>query len=173
MTKPDKPEPRKENQKRTQRRKDAKKTQNCFFCYSLRNLCGSASLREILLFSLHRFRFCAKTLAVFSLLVLVCCAPLAAQEKAAPSVPSKAAGQDVDAIEPAISDTTRNARVFLDKVEVLGTVAKPQALFILPGNDPTVDGLTIDRSFFKEIFRPVEWGGVGKNKKRGKTRLQW
>jgi len=75
--------------------------------------------------------------------------------------------------EPSISDTTKSARVFLDKIEVFGTVAKPQALFILPGADPTVDGLTIDRSFFKEIFRPVGWVEFKKKSQPARTRLRW
>jgi len=76
-------------------------------------------------------------------------------------------------IEPSISDTTKSARVFLDRIEVFGTVAKPQALFILPGTDPTVDGLTIDRSFFKEIFRPVGWAEFKKKSQPSRTRLRW
>ncbi len=57
---------------------------------------------------------------------------------------------------PVIDEGGKNVRIFLDKVEVLGSVAKPQALFILPGSDPRVDGIQIDRSFFREIFRPME-----------------
>ena len=57
---------------------------------------------------------------------------------------------------PVIDESGKNVRIFLDKVEVLGIVAKPQALFILPGSDPRVDGIQIDRSFFREIFRPME-----------------
>lgn len=57
---------------------------------------------------------------------------------------------------PVIDENAANARMFLDKVEVLGTLAKPQALFIIPGQDPRVDGIEIDRSFFREIFRPYE-----------------
>jgi hypothetical protein len=57
---------------------------------------------------------------------------------------------------PVIDESGKNVRIFLDKVEVLGSVAKPQALFILPGSDPRVDGIQIDRSFFREIFRTIE-----------------
>jgi hypothetical protein len=46
----------KESQKRTQRREDAKDTQSCFFCFSLRYLGGFATLRESL------FAFSAKIL---------------------------------------------------------------------------------------------------------------
>ena len=57
---------------------------------------------------------------------------------------------------PVIDEGGKNVRIFLDKVEVLGSIAKPQALFIIPGNDPKVDGIQIDRSFFREIFRSME-----------------
>lgn len=58
--------------------------------------------------------------------------------------------------EPDVSKAGEKARILLDKIEILGTVAKPQAIFIIPGSDPQVDGIRIDRSFFLEIFRPVE-----------------
>jgi hypothetical protein len=57
---------------------------------------------------------------------------------------------------PVIDERGKNVRVFLDKIEVLGSIAKPQALFIIPGSDPKVEGIQIDRSFFREIFRPME-----------------
>ncbi len=50
----------------------------------------------------------------------------------------------------------KEMKIFLDKIEILGRVEKPQTVFILPGRDPTVDDIEIDRSFFKEIFRTVE-----------------
>jgi len=69
--------------------------------------------------------------------------------------PAQAAAPDT-LPAPVIDEGGKNVRIFLDKVEVLGSVAKPQALFILPGSDPRVDGIQIDRSFFREIFRPME-----------------
>jgi hypothetical protein len=59
---------------------------------------------------------------------------------------------------PVINDDASNVRVFVNKIEVIGVIAKPQALFIIPGRDPKVDGIQIDRSFFREIFRPLEIG---------------
>ncbi len=58
--------------------------------------------------------------------------------------------------EPDVSKAGEKARILLDKIEILGKIAKPQAIFIIPGSDPQVDGLKIDRSFFMDIFRPVE-----------------
>ncbi|MDZ7373930.1 MAG: hypothetical protein ONB23_08145 [candidate division KSB1 bacterium] len=48
-------------------------------------------------------------------------------------------------------------RVFLDRVEVVGRIDKPQAIFIIPGRNPEVDDIRIDRMFFREIFRKVEY----------------
>ena len=83
---------------------------------------------------------------------------IAFAQEAKPNVqapaPNPAASDTVPA--PVIDENAASARMFLDKVEVLGTVAKPQALFIIPGRDPKVDGIEIDRSFFREIFRPYE-----------------
>lgn len=49
-----------------------------------------------------------------------------------------------------------DVKIFLDKIEILGRIERPQTVFILPGNDPTVDDIHLDRSFFKEIFRFIE-----------------
>jgi hypothetical protein len=50
----------------------------------------------------------------------------------------------------------KDLKIFLDKIEILGRIERPQTLFIIPGTDPTVDDIQIDRTFFKEIFRSVE-----------------
>ncbi|MDZ7362178.1 MAG: hypothetical protein ONB46_15850 [candidate division KSB1 bacterium] len=76
------------------------------------------------------------------------------EQQPATSAPQTAAQDTLPA--PVIDESGKNVRIFLDKVEVLGSIAKPQALFIIPGSDPKVDGIQIDRSFFREIFRPME-----------------
>lgn len=78
-----------------------------------------------------------------------------AQQKAAPDTASHAALQDTTLI-PAVDEAAAASRIFMKNIEVLGTIAKPQALFIIPGRDPQVDGIEIDRSFFRDIFRPLE-----------------
>lgn len=81
----------------------------------------------------------------------------AAQQTGNPPADTTLRTADSDSLpEPVIDENAASARMFLDKVEVLGTLAKPQALFIIPGQDPKVDGIEIDRSFFREIFRPYE-----------------
>jgi len=56
--------------------------------------------------------------------------------------------------EKSISDD--DVKIFLKQIEIYGQIAKPQTVFIIPGTDPRVDGLRIDRHFFSHIFRPVE-----------------
>lgn len=68
-------------------------------------------------------------------------------------VEQKATGRDPSVVEEAV-------KIFVKKIEVLGRIEKPQAVFIVPGTDPRVDDIAIDRSFFQEIFRPVERDGV-------------
>jgi len=52
----------------------------------------------------------------------------------------------------------KDMKLFLNQIEIYGQIAKPQTVFIIPGTDPRVDGLRIDRHFFTHIFRPVEKG---------------
>lgn len=49
-----------------------------------------------------------------------------------------------------------SVETFLQVLEFYGRVEKPQTVFIIPGKDPKVDDITIERKFFKEIFRIVE-----------------
>ena len=56
--------------------------------------------------------------------------------------------------EKSISDD--DIKLWLKQIEIYGQIAKPQTVFIIPGTDPRVDGLRIDRHFFSHIFRPVE-----------------
>lgn len=106
--------------------------------------------------------------------VLICaCRTASAQEKTKAPQEKITAPDTAAIVEPTINDSTQRARLFLDKIEVLGTIAKPQALFILPGNDPEVEGLQIDRSFFREIFRPVEWEYFQQTLRPEHRRLLW
>lgn len=82
-------------------------------------------------------------------------------------VEQKATGRDPSVVEEAV-------KIFVNKIEVLGRIEKPQAVFIVPGTDPRVDDIGIDRSFFQEIFRPVERDGVRKTLNRhARDYLPW
>jgi hypothetical protein len=50
-------------------------------------------------------------------------------------------------------------KLLLDKIEIIGELEKPQAVFIIPGNNPEIDDIRIKRSFFNNIFRQVERKG--------------
>lgn len=95
----------------------------------------------------------------FAMLLAICASPglVRAQDakETAPAAPTAAVASDT-LPAPVIDENAASSRMFLDKIEVLGTIAKPQALFIIPGRDPKVDGIEIDRSFFREVFRPIE-----------------
>ena len=56
--------------------------------------------------------------------------------------------------KPVVDD--KAIKLFLDKIEVVGSLEKPQAVFIIPGKNPEIDDIRIERSFFSKIFRPVE-----------------
>lgn len=50
-------------------------------------------------------------------------------------------------------------KLLLDKIEVIGELEKPQAVFFVPGTSPEIDDIRIQRSFFNKIFRKVERRG--------------
>ena len=66
----------------------------------------------------------------------------------------KSAPADTTQSTPHISQ--KDVKLFIDKIEVEGQLEKPQAIFFLPGQTPDIDDIQIERSFMKEIFRPVE-----------------
>jgi hypothetical protein len=78
--------------------------------------------------------------------ILLCLTPLFSQKKPATADTTQSA--------PHISQ--RDVKLFIDKIEVKGQLEKPQAIFFLPGQTPDIDDIQIERSFLKEIFRPVE-----------------
>ena len=64
--------------------------------------------------------------------------------------------------------------IFLDKIEVLGQIDRPQAVYVVLGSDPRVDDIGLDRSFFKEIFRPVDKASVEKSlTRRSRDYIPW
>ncbi|MFQ5707084.1 MAG: hypothetical protein ACE5HO_06510 [bacterium] len=74
-----------------------------------------------------------------------------AQEGAKKVQENKEVTKDID-----LAKKKKDLNIFLDKIEILGRIEKPQTVFIIPGTDPSVDDIQIDRSFFKEIFRKIE-----------------
>lgn len=72
--------------------------------------------------------------------------------------------------------STDAVKMFLNQIEIYGQIAKPQTVFILPGSDPRVDGLRIQRPFFGHIFRSVEKSALKRTrltKKLDKDYILW
>jgi hypothetical protein len=71
---------------------------------------------------------------------------------------------------------SKTMNVFMNQIEIYGRIAKPQTVFIIPGTDPRVDGIRIERYFYRDIFRTVEKSLLRKEKKeiqRNKDYLLW
>ena len=74
--------------------------------------------------------------------------------------------------DPQVGD--QQVRIFLDKIEVLGQIDRPQAVYVILGSDPRIDDIGLDRSFFKEIFRPVDRSSVLKAvSRRSRDYIPW
>lgn len=107
--------------------------------------------------------------AILGLLLLFCfTSPSIAQQK---SQESKASTEKED-LE--LEKKKENIKIFLEKIEILGRIEKPQTVFIIPGTDPTADDIQIDRSFFREIFRSIEKDDFPRNLgKLGRQHILW
>ncbi|MFQ5824267.1 MAG: hypothetical protein ACE5JB_09455 [bacterium] len=115
-----------------------------------------------------------KIMNVMLMTVLILCLfvsftlPCLAQEKNHP--PQVNTDQDDQDFEK----KKESIKLLLDKIEILGHIEKPQTMFIIPGTDPTVDDIQIDRSFFKEIFRSIEKDDFPRNiEKLGRQHILW
>lgn len=96
-------------------------------------------------------------LAILAAIVVMPAAGALAQEKVATRQDSSAQAEKFD-----VEKRKQDVQIFLDKIEILGRIEKPQTVFIIQGKDPAVDDIQIDRSFFQEIFRRVEWDNTRK-----------
>lgn len=98
-----------------------------------------------------RALFCSaqKMITIFLLTLLFSGVTVMAQQ-------NQTATQDTLKAQATPQVEQKDVRIFIDKIEVQGQLEKPQAVFILPGQTPDIDDIQIERSFMKEIFRPVE-----------------
>jgi len=56
-------------------------------------------------------------------------------------------------------DTTqkkKTIKLFLKQIEVQGWIDRPQMVYVVPGVNPEVDDIMLDRSFLDEILRPLD-----------------
>jgi hypothetical protein len=94
--------------------------------------------------------------AIFIVMLLITISTIASEKPLlSPLKPEMQQKQD-DTKSDAPKITDDAMKLFLKEMVFYGQIAKPQAVFIIPGTDPRVDGLKIDRHFFSHIFRPVE-----------------
>ncbi|MBN2011580.1 hypothetical protein JW960_19775 [candidate division KSB1 bacterium] len=71
---------------------------------------------------------------------------------------------------------SKTMNVFMKQIDIYGRLAKPQTVFIIPGTDPRVDGIRIERYFYRDIFRTVEKSTLRKEKlktQRQKDHILW
>ena len=94
----------------------------------------------------------AQSLIISLGLVFLTASYLFAQE--AESEPKLHKQQNQEAGKPDIQNN--DVKLFIDKIEVEGRLEKPQVMLFLPGQTPEIDDIQIERSFMKNIFRPVE-----------------
>ncbi len=92
-----------------------------------------------------------------TLLLLSATLGFAQEPKSEPARPDSVTAGSAQTSAPVIDEN--NNKVFLDKIEIEGRLEKPQAVFIIPGSNPEIDDINIERAFFNEIFRPVERKG--------------
>jgi len=123
------------------------------------------------------FRFILSTVIISLLICGVFNANIANTPKPEPtkSKPAKKILQQQPQDESKISKDA--VKLFIKGVEIHGTIAKPQAIFIISATDPKVDGLKINRHFFDDIFRNVEKSSLKrvrkKQAKKNKDIIQW
>ncbi len=76
--------------------------------------------------------------------------------------------------QPAKGVSQKAKKLFLDQIEIRGWVAKPQMVYVIPGVDPKVDDIVIDRSFIDEITKPIDKDEFEKKYAREqKTLIPW
>ena len=77
----------------------------------------------------------------------------------------------------AVQDTTQKAeslKLLLDQMEIQGWVDKPQMVYVVPGVNPEVDDIVLERSFIDEILRPLNKDEFERrNKSKRKSHILW
>jgi len=63
---------------------------------------------------------------------------------------------ETDTVKKAPQVDEKDVKLFIDKIEIEGKLERPQVMLFLPSRTPEIDDIRIERSFMKEIFRPVD-----------------
>ncbi|MBN1996529.1 hypothetical protein JW935_03180 [candidate division KSB1 bacterium] len=93
------------------------------------------------------------------MLYFICAVFLFAQEDESKQQSTEALKQISEQQEAPEIEDDENLKLFLDKIEIVGQLERPQAVFFLQNTPTDIDDINIKRSFFKDIFRPVEKKG--------------
>ena len=101
-------------------------------------------------------------LFVFAVSLFVNNMPLQAQQKTSDKKEEKA--------EPEKKIERKNTKILLDKIEITGKIEKPQAAFIIQGQETSIEDIHIDRSFFREMFRKIEREDMKKMSERRRAK---
>lgn len=77
-----------------------------------------------------------------------------------------------------VQDSTtkkRSLKMLLEQIEIQGWVEKPQMVYVIPGLNPEIDDIILDRSFLIEILRPLRKDRFEKQKvsRRKRTVIPW
>ena len=90
---------------------------------------------------------------------------------------SSGTAQDQTKPTPTVQDTTQKAKslkLLLKHMEIEGWVEKPQMVYVVPGINPKVDDIVLERSFLDEILRPLNKDEFEKqNAIRRKSNILW
>ena len=83
-----------------------------------------------------------------------------------------------DSVKTTVQDSTRkaqNLKLLLDQIEIRGWIERPQIVYVVPGINPKIDDIILERSFIYEILRPLEKNKFEKQKikKRRRTVIPW
>jgi len=54
------------------------------------------------------------------------------------------------------SKVNKRIKLLLRQIEVRGWIEKPQMVYVVPGVNPEIDDILLDRSFLDEILRPLD-----------------
>ncbi len=95
--------------------------------------------------------------------------PVLGNAQTGASVPAAEDSSKVSAVVD-VDKKREDVKIFLDKIEILGRIEKPQTVFIVQGKDPAIDDIQIDRSFFREMFRPVNKEAIARLSRKQKRK---
>ncbi|OQX58891.1 hypothetical protein DRQ15_08235 [candidate division KSB1 bacterium] len=90
------------------------------------------------------------SLIVLFLLISAGQSPVFSQQKKSKASVKSSPQQETGKLSP------ESVKILLDKIEVRGWIEKPQMVYVVPGINPKIDDIVLDRSFLDEIMKPID-----------------